>query len=64
MWNEVISSKFNLDSLGFKETLCEGYFDESKPVNVGPHSRSISRVIENGYYLITPLIPKTSDPNR
>lgn len=63
MWNELASSKVDLDSLEFRKVLCEGDFDEGKSVYVGPRSRSISGVTENGYYVITPLIPRTSDPN-
>jgi len=64
LWNEFTSSKYDLDSLEFRKVLCEGYFDEGRSVYIGPRSRSISGVTENGYYVITPLIPRTSDPNR
>lgn len=63
MWNELTSSKYEPDSLEFRKVLIEGYFDEEKSIYIGPRSRSISGVTENGYYLITPLIPRTSDPN-
>ncbi|ERN02780.1 surfeit locus protein 1 isoform X1 [Amborella trichopoda] len=59
-----ISSQFNgsrsdgeMDSLEFRRVLCEGVFDESKSVYIGPRSRSISGVTENGYYVVTPLMP-------
>ncbi|ONK76290.1 uncharacterized protein A4U43_C03F26060 [Asparagus officinalis] len=64
VWNkEYTSSKYNSDSLEFRRVFCEGYFDEGKSIYVGPRSRSISGVTENGYYIITPLIPKTYDDN-
>ncbi|KAL6963009.1 Surfeit locus protein 1 [Sarracenia purpurea var. burkii] len=52
----------NLGSLEFRRVVCHGQFDEKKSVYVGPRSRSISGVTENGYYLITPLIPIPNDP--
>lgn len=64
MWNELASSKIDLHSLEFRKVLCEGDFDEGKSVYIGPRSRSISGVTENGYYVISPLIPRTSDLNR
>ncbi|KAJ6808377.1 surfeit locus protein 1-like [Iris pallida] len=60
-WNEVSSPYNNLDSLEFRKILFEGDFDEGKSIYVGPRSRSISGVTENGYYVITPLIPRRSD---
>lgn len=45
------------DSLEFRRVVCEGVFDESKSIYIGPRSRSISGVTENGYYVITPLLP-------
>ncbi|KAK1419182.1 hypothetical protein QVD17_28344 [Tagetes erecta] len=53
----VSTSSENLDSLEFRRVVCKGVFDESKSIFVGPRSRSISGVTENGYYLITPLMP-------
>ncbi|KAK1429173.1 hypothetical protein QVD17_11377 [Tagetes erecta] len=55
--NNVSTSSENLDSLEFRRVVCKGVFDESKSIFVGPRSRSISGVTENGYYLITPLTP-------
>ncbi|KAJ3673954.1 hypothetical protein LUZ60_005946 [Juncus effusus] len=47
-----------IPSLEFRKLVCEGDFEEEKSVFVGPRSRSISGVTENGYYVITPLIPR------
>lgn len=51
-----------MDSLEFRKVQCKGVFDEKSSILVGPRSRSISGVTENGYYLITPLktIPENS----
>ncbi|KAJ4962322.1 hypothetical protein NE237_022261 [Protea cynaroides] len=57
LWNRISSSGEDLDSLEFTRVICKGIFDESKSVYVGPRSRSISGVTENGYYVITPLFP-------
>nr|CAB3496769.1 unnamed protein product [Digitaria exilis] len=64
-WNEVDSSTAlrDPDSLEFRKIVCEGDFDEEKSVFVGPRSRSISGVTENGYYVITPLIPRSTEPS-
>lgn len=43
--------------LEFRRVVYKGLFDEKKSIYVGPRSRSISGVTENGYYLITPLVP-------
>ncbi|KAJ3702868.1 hypothetical protein LUZ61_006573 [Rhynchospora tenuis] len=51
------------ESLEFRRIVCEGDFDEKKSVFVGPRSRSISGVTENGYYVITPLIPRETAPD-
>ncbi|KAJ4796304.1 SURF1-like protein [Rhynchospora pubera] len=51
------------ESLEFRRIVCEGDFDEKKSVFVGPRSRSISGVTENGYYVITPLIPRKTAAN-
>ncbi|XP_020575879.1 surfeit locus protein 1-like isoform X2 [Phalaenopsis equestris] len=56
-WNEIGPSGQSLDSLEFRKVICEGVFDEGKALFVGPRSRSISGVTENGYYVISPLIP-------
>ncbi|XP_078164602.1 surfeit locus 1 cytochrome c oxidase biogenesis protein isoform X2 [Carex rostrata] len=52
----------SMDSLEFRRIVCDGDFDEKKSVFVGPRSRSISGVTENGYYVITPLIPREPAP--
>ncbi|OVA09383.1 Surfeit locus 1/Shy1 [Macleaya cordata] len=63
MWNSISSSSSgDLGSLEFRRVMCEGVFDESKSIYVGPRSRSISGVTENGYYVITPLMPISSNP--
>lgn len=61
-WNKISPSSDNLDSLEFRRVLCKGVFDENKSIFLGPRSRSISGVTENGYYLITPLLPIPNDP--
>ncbi|XAR49491.1 hypothetical protein NMG60_11032716 [Bertholletia excelsa] len=55
--NSLAPLSSNLDDLEFRRVLCKGIFDEQKSIYVGPRSRSISGVTENGYYLITPLMP-------
>ncbi|XP_044465344.1 surfeit locus protein 1-like isoform X2 [Mangifera indica] len=45
-----------------RRVICKGVFDEEKSVYVGPRSRSISRVTENGYYVVTPLMPIPNNP--
>ncbi|KAH0850310.1 hypothetical protein HID58_095646 [Brassica napus] len=51
----------NLDALEFRRVSCKGVFDEQKSIFLGPRSRSISGVTENGYYVITPLLPIPGD---
>ncbi|OEL26406.1 Surfeit locus protein 1 [Dichanthelium oligosanthes] len=65
-WNEAASSAAlrDPDALEFRKIVCEGDFDEEKSVFVGPRSRIISGVTENGYYVITPLIPRSTEPGR
>lgn len=63
-WNSLSSSGRELGSLEFRRVICEGVFDERKSIYVGPRSRSISGVTENGYYLVTPLVPITDNPER
>ncbi|XP_042001701.1 surfeit locus protein 1-like isoform X1 [Salvia splendens] len=60
--NEIVASTQSTDSLEFRKVQCKGVFDEKKSIYVGPRSRSISGVTENGYYVITPLIPLPGDP--
>ncbi|XP_044465345.1 surfeit locus protein 1-like isoform X3 [Mangifera indica] len=60
--NILSFSTENMDSLEFRRVICKGVFDEEKSVYVGPRSRSISRVTENGYYVVTPLMPIPNNP--
>lgn len=62
--NDATHSSEDLKNLEFRKVLCRGVFDEEKSVYVGPRSRSISGVTENGYYIITPLEPVSDDPER
>lgn len=62
--NEIVASSRSLDSLEFRRVKFKGIFDEKKSIYIGPRSRSISGVTENGYYLVTPLIPIPGDPGR
>ncbi|XP_077221355.1 surfeit locus protein 1-like isoform X2 [Tasmannia lanceolata] len=55
--NSTFSSNGDLGSLEFRRVICEGVFNESKSIYIGPRSRSISGVTENGYYVVTPLMP-------
>uniref|UniRef100_A0A2N9EE75 SURF1-like protein n=1 Tax=Fagus sylvatica TaxID=28930 RepID=A0A2N9EE75_FAGSY len=57
LFNDLSPSNGKLDSLEFRRVRCKGVFDEKRSVYVGPRSRSISGVTENGYYVITPLVP-------
>jgi len=63
-FNSTYSSNEELDSLEFRKVACKGYFDDRKSIYVGPRSRSISGVTENGYYIITPLMPVPDCPDR
>ena len=63
-WNSVFQPSEGLDSLEFRKVICRGNFDEEKSIFVGPRSRSISGVTENGYYVITPLLPIPNDLDR
>lgn len=62
--NEIVGSTWSMDLLEFRKMKCKGVYDEKKSIYVGPRSRSISGVTENGYYVITPLIPVPGDPER
>ncbi|KAJ9676759.1 hypothetical protein PVL29_021995 [Vitis rotundifolia] len=61
--SNLYSLNEKLDSLEFRRVKAKGFFDEKKSIYVGPRSRSISGVTENGYYLITPLMPIPDDPD-
>lgn len=63
-FNVMSPSVENSPALKFRRVLCKGVFDEKKSIFVGPRSRSISGVTENGYYVITPLMPIPYDPDR
>lgn len=54
----------NLVALEFRRVSCKGVFDEQRSIYLGPRSRSISGVTENGFYLITPLMPIPGDLDR
>lgn len=62
--NSLFQPSEELDSLEFRKVTCRGGFDENKSIYVGPRSRSISGVTENGHYVITPLLPIPNDPDR
>ncbi|CAA6661444.1 unnamed protein product [Spirodela intermedia] len=62
-WSNVTSIDEDLESLEFRKVECEGVFDGSKSIYIGPRSRSISGVTENGYYVITPLLPARRESN-
>ncbi|KAF4373549.1 hypothetical protein F8388_025243 [Cannabis sativa] len=59
----VFQPNEGLDSLEFRKVVCKGHFDEEKSIYIGPRSRSISGVTENGYYVITPLLPIPNCPD-
>ena len=54
----------NPDALEFRRVSCKGVFDEQKSIYLGPRSRSISGVTENGFSVITPLMPIPGDVDR
>ncbi len=64
LFNDLSPSNGKLDSLEFRRVRCKGVFDEKRSVYVGPRSRSISGVTENGYYVITPLVPIPNNTER
>ncbi|BBN02775.1 surfeit locus 1 family protein [Marchantia polymorpha subsp. ruderalis] len=45
-----------VDDLEYRKVICQGVYDGSKSVLVGPRARSAFGVTQKGYYLITPLI--------
>ncbi|CAH8254923.1 unnamed protein product [Arabidopsis lyrata] len=53
----------NVDELGFRRVVCKGVFDEQRSIYVGPKPRSMSKGSENGFYVITPLLPIPNEPN-
>ncbi|XP_047172168.1 surfeit locus protein 1 isoform X1 [Vigna umbellata] len=62
-FNSTYSSNEELNSLEFRKVACKGYFDDRKSIYVGPRSRSISGVTENGHFIITPLMPVPNCPD-
>lgn len=62
--NSLFQLEDKLDDLEFRRVICKGVFDEKKSIYVGPRSRSISGVTENGHYVITPLMPIPGLPDR
>lgn len=63
-FSSAYPSNEELDSVEFRKVVFKGVFDDKKSIFVGPRSRSISGVTENGYYVITPLMPVHNYPNR
>lgn len=61
-FNDLSPSSEQLDNLEFRRVACKGVLDEKRSIYVGPRSRSISGVTENGYYVITPLMPIPNNP--
>ncbi|AEE76023.1 Surfeit locus protein 1 [Arabidopsis thaliana] len=51
----------NLNALEFRRVSCKGVFDEQRSIYLGPRSRSISGITENGFFVITPLMPIPGD---
>jgi surfeit locus 1 family protein len=64
MFKSISPSNGKLDSMEFRKVKCKGVFDEERSIYVGPRSRSISGVTENGYYVITPLMPIPNSTER
>ncbi|XXG56869.1 hypothetical protein AAC387_Pa03g4179 [Persea americana] len=61
--NSISPSDGDLTSSEFRRVVCEGVFDETKSIYIGPRSRSISGVTENGYYVVTPLMLSLNKPD-
>ncbi|KAL4295437.1 hypothetical protein GQ457_12G007730 [Hibiscus cannabinus] len=59
--NDMSPSSEILETLEFRRVVCKGVFDNRRSIYIGPRSRSISGVTENGYYVITPLMPIPGD---
>ncbi|XP_012486386.1 surfeit locus protein 1 [Gossypium raimondii] len=59
--NDMPPSSETLDTLEFRRVVCKGVFYYERSIYIGPRSRSISGVTENGYYVITPLMPIPGD---
>ncbi|KAB1212222.1 Surfeit locus protein 1 [Morella rubra] len=64
MINSISPLDREFDPLEFRRVKCRGVFDEKRSIYVGPRSRSISGITENGYYVITPLMPIPNSTER
>ncbi|KAE8723982.1 Surfeit locus protein 1 [Hibiscus syriacus] len=62
--NNMSPSNEILETLEFRRVVCKGVFDNGRSIYIGPRSRSISGVTENGYYVITPLMPISCSAER
>ncbi|XP_010500385.1 PREDICTED: surfeit locus protein 1-like [Camelina sativa] len=58
-----LNTMTNVDELGFQRVVCKGVFDVQRSIYVGPKPRSKSKDSENGFYVITPLLPIPNEPN-
>uniref|UniRef100_A0A6N2KPP1 SURF1-like protein n=1 Tax=Salix viminalis TaxID=40686 RepID=A0A6N2KPP1_SALVM len=63
-FNDISPSSEQFDDLEFRRVACKGVFNDKMSIYVGPRSRSISGITENGYYIITPLMPSPILVNR
>lgn len=61
--NIVSPSDGDLLSTEFRRVAGEGVYDETRSIYIGPRSRSISGVTENGYYIVTPLTLTLNKPD-
>lgn len=61
-FNDISPSSEQLDDLEFRRVACKGVFYDKLSIYVGPRSRNISGITENGYYIITPLMPVSKNP--
>jgi len=52
------------DALQYRKVYCEGVFDESKSVFVGPRARTLYGAAEKGYYIVTPLFCRSTSDDR
>lgn len=62
-FNDISPSSEQFDDLEFRRVACKGVFNDKMSIYVGPRSRSISGITENGYYIITPLMPVSKNPD-
>ncbi|KAF9671290.1 hypothetical protein SADUNF_Sadunf12G0032000 [Salix dunnii] len=61
-FNDISPSSEQFDDLEFRRVACKGVFNDKMSIYVGPRSRNISGITENGYYIITPLMPVPKNP--